>query len=78
MGLFEFFLDSMELEGNILHRNAHDGADLLITQAFEPEENDGAVHQAQLIDAGIQALGLQRPVVSILLRIRRVSDSYKI
>ena len=66
MGLFEFFLDSMELEGNILHRNTHDGADFLVAQAFEPKENDGAVHQAQLIDTGIQALRLQRPVIRIL------------
>ena len=56
----------MQLERNVLHRDAHDGADLLIAQAFEPKEDNAAVHQAQPIDAGIQALGLQRPVVRIL------------
>ena len=69
MGLFEFFLDSMQLEGNILHRDTHDGADLLVAKAFQPQEDDGAVHQAQLIDTGIKPFGLQGPVVRILKRV---------
>ena len=56
----------MQLERNILHRYAHDGPNLLVAQTFKPKKNDAAVHQAQPIDAGIQALGLQRPVVRIL------------
>ena len=55
----------MQLERNILHRYTHDGPDLLVAQAFEPEKDDAAVHQAQTVNAGIQAFGLQRPVVRI-------------
>ena len=59
----------MQLAGNILHRDADDGPDLLVAQAFEPQQDSRAVHQTQSIDTGIQAPGLQRPVVSILKRI---------
>ena len=59
----------MQLERDILHRDAHDCPDFLIAQAFEPKEDDAAIHQPQPIDTGIQTLGLKSPVVRIFKRV---------
>ena len=53
------FLDADQLERDVLDRNTQDSANLVIAQAFEPQQDDASVDQSQRIDPLIKLLYLQ-------------------
>ena len=64
--LFQFFLDSIESDGNILDGDSHDGGNLFIAHVFEPKKYDGTVEGLQTMDAVVKHLYLSGIVVLVV------------
>ena len=58
---------SNEFDGNVLGRNAEDGADFVIAQAFEPQQDDTSVSESESIDSFVEALDLQGFLIIVLI-----------
>ena len=49
--LFQFFLNSIKADGNILRGDTHDGCNFIVRHALEPKKYDGAVEGLEPVDA---------------------------
>ena len=48
--LFQFFLNPIKADGNILRGDAYDGCYLVVWHALEPQKHDGAVEGFEAVD----------------------------
>ena len=57
--------NSNQLHRNVFGGNAGDGSDLLVAEVLQPEQDEGAVHDAQLVDARIELADLFGVLVGV-------------
>ena len=61
------FFDANKFDGNVLDRDAEDGADFVIAQAFEPQQDDTSVNESERIDSLVETLDLKGFLIIVLI-----------
>jgi hypothetical protein len=61
------FFDANEFDGNVLGRNAEDGANFVIAQAFEPQQDDTSVSESERVDSLVEMLDLKGFLIIVLI-----------
>jgi hypothetical protein len=67
--VFKLFPDAGKFYGYVLGRDPYDGANLIVRQILQPEQDDGSVERFQLVDAVIKHLDLFGFLVLLFIQV---------